>query len=238
LKRTNKELQEFAHIAAHDLKTPLRAIAALTNWLLTDYSDKFDEQGKEQVRLLVDKAKQMASLIDDILQYCRLGQEKGGKEHVDLNPVVSDVIEVTTPPDHIQISIENELPTIPYKKTHIIQIFQNLIGNAVKYMDKPTGHIQVDCAEQDDSWLFSVMDNGPGIDEMHFDRIFQMFQTLAPREGVESTGVGLSIVKKIAEMNHGKVWVESQVGEGSTFFFTVPKQAAEIQTAEALVSAV
>lgn len=238
LQRTNKEFKEFAHIAAHDLKTPLRAIAALTNWLLTDYSDKFDEQGKEQVRLLVDKAKQMASLIDDILQYCKLGQENMEKKHVDLNIVVSDVIEVTTPPKNIEVSIENEMPTILCRKTHIIQIFQNLIGNAVKYMDKPEGYVKVRCEEQDDAWLFSIADNGPGIDERHFDRIFQMFQTLAPREGIESTGVGLSIVKKLVEINHGNVWVESQVGEGSTFFFTMPKQEAEIQTAEVLVSAV
>ncbi len=238
LERTNKELKEFAHITAHDLKTPLRAIATLADWLLIDYADKFDEQGKEQVRLLVDKAKQMNALIDDILQYCRLGQEKVKAKPVDLNTVVSDVIGGTISPENIQISIENELPTLMCNKTHVVQVFQNLIGNAVKYMDKPTGHIRIDCVEQDDSWMFSVEDNGPGIDEMHYEKIFQMFQTLEPREGVESTGVGLAIVKKIVEMNHGDVWVKSKIGEGSTFFFTIPKQAAVEQPDEVLVSSV
>jgi two-component system sensor kinase FixL len=230
LQRTNRELQEFAHIAAHDLKTPLRAITSLTNWLLTDYSDRFDEQGKEQVQLLVVKAKQMASLIDDILQYCRLGRENLEKKEVDLNAVVSDVIEVATPPEHIEVIVEDALPAILCKKTHIIQIFQNLISNAVKYIDKPNGRVRVGCAEQDDAWVFSVADNGPGIDPMHFERIFQMFQTLSPREGVDSTGVGLAIVKKLVELNGGKVWIKSKIGEGSTFFFTVPKEAVTIKT--------
>jgi PAS domain S-box-containing protein len=236
LERTNTELEEFAHITAHDLKTPLRAISALANWLLTDYADKFDESGKEQVQLLVAKAKHMAALINDILQYCRLGREHVGMRKVDLNAVMSHVIEVTTPPEHIQIHIKNELPTMMCDKTHVIQIFQNLVSNAVKYIDKPEGHIHINCVEQDGAWQFSVEDNGPGIDEIHFEKIFHMFQTLEPREGVESTGVGLAIVKKIVEMNHGEVWIESIVGEGSSFFFTMPKRAAVEQTDEVLVN--
>ena len=104
----------------------------------------------------------------------------------------------------------------------VASFFQNLIGNAVKYLDKSAGHIRVNYVEQDDSWLFSVADNGPGIDDIYFERIFQMFQTLEPREGIVSTGIGLAIVKKLVEMNHGKVWIESKVDEGSTFFFTLP----------------
>jgi PAS domain S-box-containing protein len=238
LERANKELQEFTHIAAHDLKTPLRAIATLADWLRVDYIDKFDEQGREQVQILVDKAKQMTALIDDILRYCRLGQEKVKGNPVDLNAVVSGVIKDMIALENIQIGVENELPTILCNKTHVIQIFQNLIGNAIKYMDKPAGHIKVDCVEQDDSWMFSVEDNGPGIDEMYYEKIFHMFQTLEPREGVESTGVGLAIVKKIVEMNHGDVWIESKVGKGTTFFFTIPKQAVVGQPNEALMSSV
>jgi PAS domain S-box-containing protein len=223
LKRANKELQEFAHIAAHDLKTPLRAIGTLADWISMDYADKFDEQGKEQVRLLVTKAKQMTALIDDILQYSRLGQSAQKNQQVNLNTVLSGVIEEIAPPEHIKITVENKLPTMMCKKTHIIQILQNLLGNAVKYMDKPKGHIRVGCVEQDDDWQFSVADNGPGIDAKYFDKIFKIFQTLAARKGVESTGIGLSIVKKLVELNKGRVWVESEVGRGSTFFFTLPK---------------
>jgi len=223
LTRANRELQEFAYIAAHDLKTPLRAIGTLADWISKDYADKFDEQGMELVRLLVTKAKQMTAMIDDILQYSRVGQSLQVDRLVDLNKVVSDVIKEIAPAQNIEITIEHELPTIRCKRTHAIQIFQNLLGNAVKYMDKPRGQIRVGCVEQEDSWRFSVADNGPGIDKKYFDKIFRIFQTLAPRDGIESTGIGLSIVKKLVELNKGRVWVESQVGAGSTFFFTLPK---------------
>ena len=223
LTRANKELQEFAYIAAHDLKTPLRAIGTLTDWISKDYADKFDEQGREQVRLLVAKAKQMTAMIDDILQYSRAGQSLQVDQQVDLHKILSDVISQIAPPENIEITVQDKLPTIRCKKTHLIQIFQNLLSNAVKYMDKPRGQITVGCVEQEDSWRFDVTDNGPGIDGKYFEKIFKIFQTLAPRDGVESTGIGLSIVKKLVELNKGRVWVESQVGQGSTFFFTLPK---------------
>lgn len=221
--RTNKELQEFAYITAHDLKTPLRAIGTLADWLSVDYADKFDAQGKENVRLLVTKAKQMSSLIDDILRYSSAGQNIQKSQEVDLNRLLSEVIEEIAPPEHIEVMIENPLPTMICKKTHIIQIFQNLLSNAAKYMDKPKGQIKIGCADQDDMWKFSVADNGPGVEKKYFDKIFKIFQTLSPREDIESTGIGLSIVKKLVELNKGTVWVESEVGKGSTFFFTLPK---------------
>jgi PAS domain S-box-containing protein len=224
LTRTNEELKEFAYITAHDLKTPLRGIGTLADWISTDYADKFDEQGKEQVRLLTTKAKQMSALIDDILQYSRLGQGDQEEQQVDFNAVLSEVIAEIDPPENIEITIENELPALTCEKTQIMQVFQNLLSNAVKYTDKPEGQIKVGCAEQGEFWEFSVSDDGPGIEQKHFERIFKIFQTLSPREGVESTGIGLSIVKKITEMNGGRVWVESKRGEGSTFFFTLPKQ--------------
>jgi len=223
LRRANKELQEFAYITAHDLKTPLRGIGTLANWISTDYADKFDEEGKKQVRLLVGKAKQMSALIDDILQYSRLGHTNPKTRPVDLNTVLSEVIAGIDPPENIRITIENELPVLTCEKTQIIQVFQNLLSNAVKYMDKPEGQIKVGCLEQDGFWKFSVADNGPGIDEKYFKKIFKIFQTLSPNDRVDSTGIGLSIVKKIVELNSGIVWVESQSGQGCTFFFTVPK---------------
>lgn len=223
LSRTNKELQEFAYVAAHDLKTPLRAIATLADWISSDYADKFDEQGKEQVNMLVQRAKQTSSLVDDVLHYSRVGQKKQEKQEVDLNTVLSEIISGISPPENIEITIENELPTILCEKTQIIQVFQNLLSNAVKYMDKPNGQIRVGCIEDDGFWKFSITDNGPGIEQKYFKRIFKIFQTLSPREGVDSTGIGLSIVKKIVELNTGRVWVESELGKGSTFFFTLPK---------------
>ena len=223
LERANQELQEFAYIAAHDLKTPLRGIGTLAHWISTDYAEKFDQQGKEQVRLLATRAKRMSDMIDGILRYSSLGRAQPDKEPVDLNAVLSEVVAGISPPEHIEVRIAGLLPTLTFERTQAVQIFQNLIGNAVKYMDKPRGLISVGCVEREGAWTFSVSDNGPGIHEKYFEKIFKMFQTLAPRDGSESTGIGLAIVKKIAELNGGKVCVESKPGEGSTFFFTLPK---------------
>ena len=230
LMRANRELQEFAYIAAHDLKTPLRGIGTLANWISNDYADKLDEQGKENVKLLVTRAKKMSALIDDILQYSTLGRWNSERQYLDLNVVVSELIEQIDLPAHIQITIQNGLPTLICQKAHIEQAFQNLLNNAIQYLDKTEGQIKIDCVEDKDSWKFSVADNGPGIHKKYFDKIFQMFQTLSPRERAESTGIGLAIVKKIAEMNGGTAWVESEVGQGSTFFFTFSKQKCIAKT--------
>jgi len=227
LRRANKELDEFAYIAAHDLKRPLRGIGTLADWLVMDYADKFDEAGKEQIRLITTRAKQMSTLIDRIQHYSRLGQSDQKKQKVDLNAVLSEVISRIALPENIEITVENELPVLMCERTHIIQVFQNLLSNAVKYMDKPKGQIKVDYAEDDYFWRFGVADNGPGIQQKHFKRIFKIFKTLSPCDEVESTGIGLSIVKKLVELNKGRVWVESEVGQGSTFFFTLPRQCSD-----------
>ncbi len=231
LSQANKELQEFAHITAHDLKTPLRAIGTLADWLLRDYADKFDEQGEQKVKLIVAKAIQMSALIDDILRYSRLGHDIMNMQRIDLNSVLLEVIAGVDPPEHIEITIENELPVLMCERTHIVQVFQNLLSNAVKYMDKPRGQIKIGCVERDGFWEFSVTDNGPGIEKRHFERIFKLFQTLSPSDGVENTGIGLSIVKKIVELNGGSVRVKSEVGEGSTFIFTLQRQNSDVTPA-------
>ena len=224
LRHTNKELQQFAYIAAHDLKTPLRAIGVLAHWISTDYADKFDEQGREQVELLVDRAERMSMLVDSLLEYSRTGQPSRRQEQVDLNAVLSEVIAVIDPPENIEITVENDLPTVVCDRTRMTQVFGNLLSNAVKYTDKPKGRITVGCAEDGGFWRFSVADNGPGIEQKYFEKIFKIFQTLSPRDGARGTGIGLAIVKKIVELNNGRVWLESKPGEGSTFFFTLPKQ--------------
>ena len=226
LRRTNKELEEFAYVAAHDLKTPLRAIGVLAHWLSTDYADQFDERGKGQVKLLVGKAERMSRLVDSLLEYSRTGQPSQELEEVDLNTALSEVITEIDPPENIEITVENDLPTIICDKTRMMQVFDNLLSNAVKYMDKPEGRIKVGCVEEDGFWKFSVADNGPGIEPKYFEKIFKIFQTLSPRDGVGGTGIGLSIVKKTVELNGGRVWAESEPGEGSTFFFTLPEQMA------------
>ncbi|MBT4510959.1 MAG: HAMP domain-containing protein [Chloroflexi bacterium] len=227
LEKANRELTDFAYIASHDLKAPLRAITSLAEWLSNDYREILDEWGQQQLDLLQNRTRRMDSLVDGILQYSRLGRSKEDAEEADLDIMVSEVVDAIDPPENIEVRVATELPTIVCEKIRIQQIFQNLLSNAVKYMDKPRGTVIIGCAEVDAHWKFSVTDNGPGIEEKYYDKIFQIFQTLIPRDEVESTGIGLSIVKRIVEAHGGEVWVESVVGEGSTFFFTLPKVLTE-----------
>jgi len=229
LRRTNKELQEFAYITAHDLKTPLRGIGTLTEWLSTDYADKFDEQGQKQVKLLAERAKRADKLVDSILQYSSAGHLREEQEQVDLNTMLPGIIHEINPPENIEITVENKLPVLTCGKTPIRQVFHNLLSNAVKHMDKEKGQIKVGCIEEDGFWKFSIADNGPGIDEKYFKKIFKIFQTLSPPDETESTGIGLSIAQKIVNMNAGRIWVESELGKGSTFFFTLPKQEKQAE---------
>lgn len=223
LQSANEELKNFAYVVSHDLKAPLRAIGSLAEWIATDYADKFDEEGREHLRLLVGRARRMDALIDGILQYSRVGRAHEERTEVDLDALMHEVIDSLVPPPHIRITIDTSLPTVQVERTRIQQVFQNLVSNAIKYIDKPQGEIHVGCIAEKKTWKFYVRDNGPGIEQRHFERIFQLFQTLMPRDRVESTGVGLALVKKIIELYDGRVWLESKVGEGSTFFFTLPR---------------
>jgi len=224
----NRELTDFAYVVSHDLKAPLRGIKTLADWMVTDYADKLDEDGREQVNLLSSRVSRMHNLIDGVLQYSRVGRVKEKHIKINLNELVSEIIDMIMPPENIEITVEDKLPVVELEETRILQVFQNLLSNAVKYMDKPQGRITIGCVQENGFWKFSVTDNGPGIEEKYFEKIFQIFQTLSPRDEVESTGVGLSVVKKIVEMYGGKIWVESKPGEGSTFFFTLPKPESEV----------
>ncbi len=232
LTKTNRELEDFAYVVSHDLKAPLRGIKTLTEWISADYADKIDENGVEQLNLLSNRADRMHNLIEGILQYSRIGRVKEEQVPINLNELVPQVIDLITRPENISITVENELPTITFEPTRVTQVFQNLLSNAVKYMDKPQGQVRVGCVEDNESWKFSVADNGPGIDQKHFERIFRMFQTLLPKDEFESTGIGLTVTKKIIEMYGGKIWVESEPGQGTTFLFTFPKQEPEVINAE------
>ncbi len=222
----NRELDDFAYIVSHDLKAPLRAITQLSMWLAEDYAAVLDDDGKEKLRLLVGRTKHMHNLIEGILQYSRIGRVKEREKPVDLNALVTEIVDVLGPPEHIRVVISGELPTVVGERTRLSQVFQNLLSNAIKFMDKPEGLVEVGCKDERAYWLFSVRDNGPGIAEKYYDKIFQIFQTLRPPEqtgDVDSTGIGLSLVKKIVETWGGRVWLESTVGEGTTFYFTLPK---------------
>ena len=226
IESANEELKNFAYVVSHDLKAPLRAISSLADWLSTDYADKFDDAGREQMHLLINRVRRMDGLIDGILLYSRVGRVKETMVAVDLNQLVREVVDLLSPPANITVTVEGHLPTVMTEPTRIQQVFQNLLSNAIKYMDKPEGNIRIACSAEGRQWKFSVTDNGPGIQQQHFEKIFKLFQTLAPRDRVESSGVGLALVKKIVEMYGGHIWIESTIGEGSTFFFTLPRTSA------------
>jgi light-regulated signal transduction histidine kinase (bacteriophytochrome) len=226
----NKEFQDFVYIISHDLKAPLRAINALTEWIATDYADKFDDDGREQLKMLTTRVNRMQNLLDGVLQYSRIGRVKEDPAPVDLNQVVREVIKSVNAPSKINISIEGTLPVITFEPSRAEQIFQHLISNAVRFIDKPEGSVKIACVEENSFWKFSVADNGPGIPEQHFEKIFRLFQTLQAKDQFESTGVGLTLAKKIVELNGGKIWLTSTVGQGTTFFFTLPKTNTETKT--------
>jgi two-component system, NtrC family, sensor kinase len=238
----NKELEDFASIVSHDLKAPLRGIKTLAVWIMDDCADKLDDKNTERMNLLLERVERMYSLIDGVLKYSRIGRSEENRIPVNLNEFVPELINMVAPPENIKITIENELPTIVAEEIHIMQLFQNLLSNAVKYMDKPQGLIKVSCIEKcsteqnevrpPDLWQFSIEDNGPGIDEKDFHNIFKMFRSLPVKQEFQGTGVGLSVAQKIVQMYGGRIWIESQKGIGSTFYFTLPKSDCKQRTKE------
>jgi signal transduction histidine kinase len=222
----NLELSDFAHIVSHDLKAPLRAIGSLADWLKEDYAEKLGDNGVETLDLLKGRVRRMNNLIEGILSYSRSVGEEERIDEVNLRDLVEEVVEVVSPPGNIKIELESGPEVVHCDKTRLEQVIQNLLTNAVKYNDKEEGIIKINCVPEDGYFKFRVSDNGIGIDKKYFDKIFQIFQTLAPRDKSETAGVGLAIVKKIVENYGGSIWLESEVGSGTTFYFTLPNGAA------------
>ncbi len=221
LARSNTGLEEFAHVVSHDLKAPLRGISSLATWITEDCEDVLPEESREHLRLLDQRAKRMSRLIDGILAYSRVTRTRSLRESVDAKAVLEEVIDSLGPTDDVSIQIEGTLPVVRYDRTQLMQVFQNLIGNAVQHLGRPSGKVVVSCSERSREFEFSVNDDGVGIAERNLERVFRMFQTLNPDK--ETTGVGLSIVKKIVEMHGGSISVESTLGSGTSFRFSVPK---------------
>jgi PAS domain S-box-containing protein len=230
LKEINEQLNQFAYVVSHDLKAPLRAISSLADWLITDYGDKVGESGREQFAMLLGRTKRMNSLVDGILRYSRITRQHEELVTVDVNQLLREVCEMLSPPPGIVVRIEPGLPTLAGERTRLTQVFENLISNAVKYMGKPEGEISIGCEDDVTHWKFHVRDTGSGIEERYYEKIFQIFQTLAARDDRESTGIGLAIVKKNVELSGGRVWVNSTMGVGSTFYFLIPKAHAKTDT--------
>ncbi len=232
LENINSELKDFANIVSHDLKDPLRMIQRLAQWVSDDYADKFDKKGKEQLDLILNQVNRMHNLIDGILKYSKVGYLAEQKVQINLNDLIPQIIDMVSAPENITIVVENELPVIESEQTRITWVFQILLSNAVKCMDKSQGKVRIGCIEEDVCWKFSVADNGPGIEEELFEKIFRMFQTSEPQDKLEGTGIGLSLVKKIVESYGGKIWSKSKLRQGTTFLFTLPKENCIVMDAK------
>ncbi|MBN2008774.1 PAS domain S-box protein [candidate division KSB1 bacterium] len=232
LERLNRELKDFAYIVSHDLKAPLRAVSQLAYWINHDYHNKIDDQGRQYLEILMNRVKRMDRLIEGILEYSRLGRVRETINEISVEKTINDVLELLSPPANFKITVEQPMPFIQFDLTRLEQIFQNLIGNAIKYMDKTDANISIGVEERPDFWIFHVKDNGPGIEKKHFERIFKIFQTLHARDEIESTGIGLTLVQKIIEQYGGRIWIESTINEGSTFYFTIRRQNVDVPAEE------
>lgn len=221
LETSNKGLQEYAHIVSHDLKSPLRSISTLATWLSDDYRDVLDEDGQNNLTLMQEKIEAMDELIDGILKYSSIDSLSLENTCIDLNEIVGNIREIIFVPDHVRIVILNPLPEIRADRTRIHQLFQNIISNAVNHIEKKDGLVTVSSSETPTHWKFKIEDNGIGIPKEYHEKIFQVFQSL--NEHDHSTGIGLSIVKKIVELYEGDISLESEVGQGTSFQFTLKK---------------
>ena len=221
LENSNQGLQEYAHIVSHDLKSPLRSISALATWLYEDYKDVLDEGGKQNLELMQEKVASMDKLIHGILEYSTANSSELDDSKVDLNTVISDIGETIYIPEHVKLVVPKTLPTIVADRIKMHQVFQNIIGNAVVHIEREIGLVEVLFKDLVDQWQFTISDNGVGIPEEYHKKIFDIFQSIGNNE--RSTGIGLSIVKKIIDRYNGTVWVDSIVGEGTQFHFTIKK---------------
>jgi PAS domain S-box-containing protein len=224
LQRSNAELDQFAYVASHDLKAPLRGIANLAQWLREDIEETLSEENREMLDLLSGRVHRMEALIDGLLSYSRAGRIREEPEAVDTGELVRDVVDLIDPPDDLELVVADGMPTLTTEKLPLQQVFHNLIANAVKYGPESGARIEVDREDIGDAWRFSVRDNGPGISPRYQERIWVMFQTLQPRDEVEGTGIGLALVKKIVGSRGGEVGLESEEGEGARFWFTWPAE--------------
>lgn len=223
LEESNLELDNFAYVASHDLKSPLRGLRSLAEWIGEDCEELLPDSSKKHLLQMQARVDKMDGLLSDLLDYSRIGKNAGSAERVDVHQLVQSIVEIIDKPNGIQIEADSNLPQLITFKTPLQQILMNLITNAIKYNDKaPNGRVTVTSRERGEFYEFLVCDNGIGIDPIFHDRIFQMYQRVAP-EKIDGTGMGLAIVKRQVECRGGSIEVESIPGEGSIFSFTWPK---------------
>ncbi|WP_289024157.1 PAS domain S-box protein [uncultured Salegentibacter sp.] len=223
LESQNEKLNDYAHVVSHDLKSPLRNISALLSWTREDFAHKLGPESVTNIDLMQNKVEKMDHLIESILKYSSIGSTTTIAENVDTHEVVEEILSMIFIPKNIKVVIKNKLPVIKADATGIQQLFQNLISNAVNYIDKTEGLVEIDVEEKNKEYIFSIKDNGCGIPKEYHEKIFKIFSSASTHQ--KSTGIGLSIVRKIIDLNNGKIWLESETGIGTTFYFSLNKTA-------------
>jgi light-regulated signal transduction histidine kinase (bacteriophytochrome) len=224
LAESNRELEQFAYIASHDLQEPLRMVSNYMGLVSKRYRDKFDSDGLEYMNYAIDGARRMRELIQGLLEYCRVGQTSQEFSMVESEKVFHDVIaDLQIALKESQAEIQTcRLPTLYGDEMMLRQLFQNLLSNAAKFRGDQQLRITINCVDNGSEWLFSVADNGIGFEMAHATRMFTLFQRLHRGGEYPGTGMGLALCKKIVERHGGRIWAKSEVGKGSTFFFTIP----------------
>lgn len=222
LEKQNKALDEYAHMVSHDLKAPLRSIDTVINWCIEDNKENIDAKSRKSLDLILFNVEKMDLLINGILNYSSIEKQESENRFLDLKILIDEIIRTINVPEHIEIKFNNQLPKVYGNHFRFQQLFQNLLQNAIIYNDKEKGLIAIDFIEKEDEYEFAVTDNGIGIDEKYQHKIFDVFSKL--NSNTKSTGIGLSIVKKIIDLYGGKIWLKSQEAIGTTFYFTLPKQ--------------
>lgn len=221
LENKNEELNNYAHIVSHDLKSPLRSIDSLINWVLEDDNNAINKDSKDYLDLILKNVEKMDALISGILNYSTIDKAELDRYEVDTHYLVTELSEILFVPKNVTLTIKNNLPVIIGDKFRLQQLFQNLIQNAIQSIEKEAGFVEIGVVEKEAEWQFYVKDNGEGISEQYFNKIFKIFEKIDNNQN--ATGIGLAIVKRIIDFYGGKIWLESQVSKGTTFYFTIPK---------------
>jgi two-component system, LuxR family, sensor kinase FixL len=224
LERSNRELNDFAYSASHDLRAPLRAVAQLAAWIAEDHAAELSEGVRNDLGLMQRRVQRMQALLDDMLEYARVGRSDGDLSHIDSAQLTREIIETLPLPQGFTVQV-GPLPTLLSHRTPLQQALRNLISNAVKHHDRPDGRVEISAVDHGDHVEFIIQDDGPGIAQDYQEQIFRMFTTLKPRDSVEGSGMGLALVKKIVEGRGGTIRLESAEGRGATFRFTWPRSA-------------
>jgi light-regulated signal transduction histidine kinase (bacteriophytochrome) len=229
LQRSNQELEQFAYVASHDLKEPVRMVISYLQLIEKRYADKLDDQGRQFLHFAVDGGQRMQTLIMDLLTYARVGSEKKPFQQVDLGAVLGSVIA------DLQVAItesgatitHDAMPTVTGDPAQLGRVLQNLIANSIKFRGEKAPRIHVSALREGQDWRIGVSDNGIGIEPQYFERIFVIFQRLHGRTEYPGTGIGLAVCKRIVERHGGRIWVESEFGKGTTFYFTIGDSYAD-----------